>query len=443
MNITDLVKMGLRNLLRRKARTALTILGVVIGTISIVIMVSIGIGVNESFDKQFMENGEMTIIRIQQYGSVYDDDGNWAGNKEQALTDELVYKLKKIKHVKAVAPVKEVQGNFTCGRYTNTYVQIVAIGNDAFGEFGFPGLEYGNYPTDEHPSTFVIPKMVLSDFSIYTQRNGYKTKEVDPLHEKVMFQFRDWSYTQNDRKKPFSMQIKDFCVMEESDNWAYNGYCYLSMNYFKEIYSKYASTLKFEDRKKALAAMNSYSYIKINVDNINNVTDVQDEIKKMGYETYSDMQYLEPLKETANMLELVLGAIGGVAMLVSAINIANTMVMSIYERTKEIGVMKVLGCLVSDIKKLFLIESAMLGLIGGIIGIGFSCIASALINRFGGSLMSSLLGIYDTETKLSVIPFWLPILAAGFGMFVGILAGYFPARRATRISAIEAMKNDA
>ena len=74
MRISDLLKLAFRNLMRRKARTALTIIGVVIGTISIVVMVSIGIGVNRSFDEMIMQSGSMTLIRVQKYGAIYDED---------------------------------------------------------------------------------------------------------------------------------------------------------------------------------------------------------------------------------------------------------------------------------------------------------------------------------------------------------------------------------
>lgn len=444
MRISDLIKMGLKNLSRRKARTALTILGVIIGTLSIVIMVSIGIGMNNSFNEQFMENGEMTVIRIEQYGSIYDSDGNWVGSKDQVLNDTLVEQLKQIDHVKAVAPVLDMYGQLYSGKYEG-YMQIRAIGNDAFAEFGFPELSTGSYPTDEHNSTIVYAPYTLQDFYYYSSRN-YETKTVDPEVDEVVFKFSAWKYTRNERKKEFQLEIDDYAIMTESDNWEYNYYCYMDINYFKEIYTQYANTLKLEDRKKAMAELDTYSFIMINVDNIKNVTQVQEDIEALGYVTYSDMQYLEPLQETSNMMQMVLGGIGALAMMVSAINIANTMIMSIYERTREIGIMKVLGCLVKDVKKLFLFEAAMIGLLGGIVGIVLSYGASFAINKYGGPLFSSLMqssGVYDVgDAKFSVIPFWLPFLAAGFAMLIGVLAGYFPARRATKISAIEAMKTD-
>ena len=442
MKISDLIKMGLRNLFRRKARTALTIVGVVIGTISIVVMVSIGIGMTDSFDRQIMQNGSMTIIQIQKYGSIYDDDGNWVGSKEQVIDDALVEQVKQIEHVKAVSPVIQKYVRLESGKYS-TGLSIYAMDSSVFPEFGFPELQYGSYPTKEHPQTIVLSPQSMSYFYYYSGRN-YSETAIDPREETVTMKFQE--YEVNTRKKEFELDLTDIAMMEESDNWVYSYYSYMDLGYFKEIWTKYANTLKLEDRKKAMAQISQYEEIRINVDNVKNVTKVQEAIEELGYATYSEMQWLEPLQQTSKMLQMVLGAIGGVAMLVSAINIANTMIMSIYERTKEIGIMKVLGCLVKDIKKLFLFEAGMIGLIGGIIGIGFSYAASWAINKYGQPLFASLMqssGVYDLgDSKFSIIPFWLPFAAAGFGMLVGVLSGYFPARRATRISAIEAMKTE-
>lgn len=445
MRISDLLKMGLRNLSRRKARTALTVLGVIIGTISIVIMISIGIGMNNSFDQQFMENGAMTVVRIERYGSIIDDEGNWLGSKEQVLDDTLVDLVKQVEHVNAVAPVLDTSAMLYSGKY-ETYISIRAIGHEAFTEFGYPGLLSGTYPTAENNKTVVIPKVILDNYFYNPNSRNYETKAIDPEKDELLFKFDEWRYTRNERKKEFVLDLTDLAIMEESDNWEYNSYVYFDMDYFKEIYTQYANTLKLEDRKKAMAELDTYSFITINVDNIKNVTQVQEDIEAFGYVTYSEMQYLEPLQQTSDMLQMVLGAIGGLAMMVSAINIANTMIMSIYERTREIGIMKVLGCLVKDVKKLFLFEAAMIGLLGGMVGIALSYLASFAINKYGGPLFQTLMqssGVYDVgDAKFSVIPFWLPFLAAGFAMMIGILAGYFPARRATKISAIEAMKTD-
>ncbi|WMJ90061.1 ABC transporter permease [Anaerocolumna sp. MB42-C2] len=442
MRISDLIKMGLRNLSRRKARTALTVTGVVIGTISIVVMISIGIGMNTNFKSQVMEQGSLTTISVERYANIMDDEGNYVSSKEQVMNDSLVEQIKGLEHVKAVAPIISTDATLYSGKY-QSYVQINAIDSNVFDEFDFPALAAGTYPSAEDSHVIVFGSDSLMNFYNPYARNSNQ-KEIDLSKDKVTLGFNQYQVDEN--KKSFSLKINDYAVMSRTDNYEYDYFCYMDINYFRSLYKKYTNTLKAEDRKKALASIENYGTIKIIVDNIKNVTKVQDKIKEMGYQTSSLAMYLEPMQKTSNMLQMVLGGIGAIAMLVSAINIANTMIMSIYERTKEIGIMKVLGCIIRDIKKLFLFEAGMIGLIGGIIGITLSYIGSWAINKFGQPLFKALLStnyMYDMESaKFSVIPIWLPFLAAGFAILVGIISGYYPANRATKISAIEAMKTD-
>lgn len=445
MKINDLIKMGLRNLSRRKARTALTVIGVIIGTISIVVMISIGIGMNSNFKSQVMELGSLTTIVVERHASIYNENMEWQGSKEQAMNDDLVNQIKMMDHVKAVTPVISTQAQLKTGKF-QTYVEVYAMDSSTFEEFDFPALSAGSYPNKEVNKNIVFGADTLRNFYYFAGRN-YQEKQADLSKDKVTFEFDPYRYPTNEKKKPFVLPITDYAVMEKVDNWEFDYRVYMDMDYFMNIYKKYANTLKMEDRKKALSSIESYQQIKLTVDNIKNVDKVQKALKEIGYESSSLMMYLKPMQETANMLQMVLGGIGAIAMLVSAINIANTMIMSIYERTKEIGIMKVLGCIIKDIKKLFLFEAGMIGLFGGIIGIIFSYLASWAINKFGQPLFSAImpgggLGMGGEATKFSVIPLWLPLLAAGFAMFIGIISGYYPANRATKISAIEAMKTD-
>lgn len=111
--------------------------------------------------------------------------------------------------------------------------------------------------------------------------------------------------------------------------------------------------------------------------------------------------------------------------------------------------MKVLGCPLSAIRGMFLYEASMIGFIGGVMGIGLSFIASyafnhikALSGALGGGMMSGSAN-GAAETSLSVIPLWLVLVAIIFSTLVGLISGYLPARRATKVSALEAIKNDA
>ena len=111
--------------------------------------------------------------------------------------------------------------------------------------------------------------------------------------------------------------------------------------------------------------------------------------------------------------------------------------LSIYERTKEIGVIKVLGCSLKNIKQMFLIEAAFIGLLGGIVGNMVSFAMSGAINMV--TAQSSALGV---EGNISYIPWWLVLMSMVFAVLVGVLAGYFPAKRAMKLSPLAAIRNE-
>ena len=187
---------------------------------------------------------------------------------------------------------------------------------------------------------------------------------------------------------------------------------------------------------------NKYSRILVKVDDVENVESVQNELRAQGYMTSSLLDIATSVAEQARVIQMILGGIGAVSLLVAAIGIMNTMVMSIYERTKEIGVMKVIGASIANIRNMFLIEASLIGLLGGIFGVGLSLLGSKLINTvlpssamFGG-------GMDGEAMNLSIIPLWLIVLALLFSIAIGVISGYYPAVRATRLSALEAMRNE-
>ena len=166
---------------------------------------------------------------------------------------------------------------------------------------------------------------------------------------------------------------------------------------------------------------------------------INEQIKEMGYQSYTSAEWITKMQEQSQMTQMVLAGIGGVSLLVAAIGITNTMVMSIYERTREIGIMKVIGCYLKDIRTMFLTEAGLIGFFGGICGVGLSYGISFLLNKFaGGASIGMGMG---GGTSISSIPLWLSVLAIGFAILVALIAGFFPARRAMRLSALEAMRN--
>ena len=142
------------------------------------------------------------------------------------------------------------------------------------------------------------------------------------------------------------------------------------------------------------------------------------------------------------MIQLILGGLGAVSLFVAALSIANTMTMAIYERTREIGVMKVLGCKLSKIREMFLLEAGMIGFVGGLIGIAVSYLLSFALNYFGPMLQTVVMMLPMYGSKMSVIPVWLALLGLLFSTAIGVVSGIMPANRAVKISALEAIRHE-
>ena len=156
----------------------------------------------------------------------------------------------------------------------------------------------------------------------------------------------------------------------------------------------------------------------------------------------------DEVKKQMATIQLALGGIGAVSLFVAAIGIMNTMIMSVSERTKEIGIMKALGCFVSDIRKLFLLEASYIGLLGGVVGSALSGLISLIINivyvTISGVDTEGSMFVYllTSPNRISIMPVWLFLFGVLFSMLVGLAAGTYPALKAVKISPLEAMKNE-
>ena len=189
-----------------------------------------------------------------------------------------------------------------------------------------------------------------------------------------------------------------------------------------------------------------YDAVLVKVSGIQQVEPVENAIKNLGYSTESMESVRKPMEMEARQKQLMLGGLGAISLIVAALGITNTMIMSISERTREIGVMKSLGCYVYDIRLLFLAEAGAIGCIGGVVGCIISFVISLVINlvALGPSPQNILPAILGGEGvgRLSVIPPWLYLFAVVFSILIGLGSGFYPANKAVQIPALEAIKSD-
>ncbi len=451
MNSADIVNMGIRNMWRRKTRTILTVLGVIIGTSSIVIMLSLGIGMNENFKKEIERMGSLNIINVDaNYISPDMNMGGGGANKEIKLDDATLAKINAINGVDAVTPIMYSYWKFGLGKLIGGF-SVIGIDSSVMEKFDFK-IEEGRLLNDSDKAALVFG-CYLPDWFYNPKANYYYggPMEKPNLITDKLIMTMNMEYGEKrvggprggGSKPAPEYKVKGVGILKQSNNDKdYNAY--MDITQLKKMVEE---SNKAQGRQGGFdyypqVSKDSYQNAMVKVKNIKNVKKIQEQIKEMGFGTFSLTDILDSMQKASAGIQAVLGGIGAVSLLVAAIGIANTMIMSIYERTREIGVMKVLGAELSDIKRLFLLEAGLIGLSGGIIGIIFSILISFLLNNAGLSLFINLFGYMEPGSKISIIPIWLALSSIVFATLIGIISGYYPARRAMRLSALEAIRSE-
>jgi len=462
MKILDLLFMSAINLWRRKLRTFLTVLGVIIGTASIVVMLSLGFGLNKSTMEQIKESGGLTTINVSfsgdsstvSTGEVNASDGlegadsSTASNDTLKLDDEAVAEIGKLEHVVVASPILTFSAIARQGIYEGN-INITGMTREALEKMNMH-LAAGTLPQEGDELKFVFGNQVIGDFYNRKTQEGYwelgELPDVDLVNQPIFVIFDTDAYynAQNGEGASPKKYIVSGNAVIEGDMEEYNEFSwntYADIEVLKEQLKKAfkGKAIPGQPSTKSGKAYSTFEYYQayVQVDEMDNVMSVQKEITAMGFEATSNAEYLKTMQKQYRSIQAALGGIGAVSLFVAAIGIANTMMMSIYERTKEIGIIKVLGCGLGNIRTMFLTEAAFIGFIGGLFGLVLSYLISFLINKF----LAGAYGYGGVQT-LSYIPLWLPLIALGFAVLVGMLAGLFPALRAMKLSPLAAIRNE-
>lgn len=463
MKKSDLFAMAWQNLRNRKTRTRLTIAGVVVGTCAIIIMVSIGLGIDKMITSQYKSQSSLNKI------SVYSEYDETSGKPTMPFDDSAVNYFKSISNVKTVIPTLEISSYATIARGKYTFSgSIYGIPIEQMKEIGYK-LDQGDFSKVKEKNCMFIGKDTITYFSDaqgnspnYKYDENYQITDSEIDFMKDVFTISAKSQNgDSDSVNYQSVTALNSSDDSESSNSQTGGTQKLVVsgvlkNSSNVDYdSAYSAYISLDRAKQTITESNKISSVKnyklqytniyVYVNDTENIDTVKKEIQDKGYSCYTDDEELQSTKKVMLVVQLILGAIGGVSMFVAAFGISNTMVMSVFERTKEIGIMKVLGCEIKDIKDIFLYEAGIIGLFGGTIGVVISCIVSAVANIIAKIVMGNM---YDSETLesmtvcVSSVPIWLILCGILFAVGVGVLAGLSPAKRSVKVSALTAIHNE-
>ncbi len=475
MRFTDYFTIALRNIARQKLRSALTIFAVVIGATSITIMLAAVFSLKGFMTKQLEANGTFQQIAVSQQTDI--SWGDWLGDQCPTcvkLTDDLVQKIQAVPHVTAVARQVYV-GQFSSLTYGTQKLrtqQMVAY--DENGVIKYPVIagrsitnadkegvitltsDYADKLGFKHNYEGLIGKTVTLASRDYYSGVGADVKKQE-TDRQAWFQAHPGADGRDYHPDPVNLQAKIVGITSATDQgfmvrvpleWARGMMKNQQYNVSPEAqqaYQQKCQTMRGQCGPQPQAvltvtdelAKSGYSSLVVKADQASNAAGVAKTIRNQFKVGAVDAQ-TEIKKQLGifNVMGLVLGGIGGIALVVAAVGVINTMVMSIMERTREIGVMRAVGARRGTISRLFTFEAALLGFLGGVIGLGVGygavLIANPIVNR---QLSSNNI----TSSNIIALPIWLILGVIGLTTVIGILAGLYPARRAAHLDPVEAL----
>ncbi len=440
MRFLDLVSLILYNLSRRKGRVLLTAVGVVIGTAAVVVLVSLAVGLRQNATQQLWGINDLSSIEVYP-GYNVKNQGMMMGGGGGAVTidnNDIKYLTPKaIKEFEAIPGVTKVivedyfQGNLDVvyGKL-HAYGSLMGVSVDDLADMG---VEASSGTTELVKGTAIVGSWINRNFYDPKARpNDPPLEPPDLMGQTLKFVVSKWSQDGVEIKKTYSVKIVG--VLKESRGQS-DGSIYMRLDDVT-AWNEWMRGVRINRNKEG------YSNVIVKVESPETVVDITDQINTLGYMAYTPQSTVQGINSFFTILQVIFGGVGAIALIVAAIGIANTMAMAILERTREIGLMKAIGATNRDVMSIFLGEAAGIGFIGGLGGVIFGWLASAILNIVAVSYYTSQASANGGSPLSSVAstPFWLPIFALVFATIIGLISGLYPALRAATLVPVTALK---
>jgi putative ABC transport system permease protein len=457
MTLKDTLGLSFRNLRQSKLRTSLTTLGVSIGIASLAGMMSLGVGLQDQVLGRFLQAGvfdSITVIPTGELGAAAafaagrggfrppPRGGGLPGNPQQPgpkLDDAALKQIAALDSVREVYPNVRIPVQMTLGDFSRP-IGVDGVPMSSKDQGAFQTFSYGTFFSND------------SDHACILSLNFAKQiAEQDP--GSLIGKAATLSYAASEGNEPVTdlaailqvrrvdLQCRIVGIVERNAGGLGIGggppsSAMIPLGVAQSIGGQAIDPQTF---LRDPSQKRTYAMLTVKVKQAKSTQDVEESIRRMGFTAISIADALRGAKNAFILLDITLSLIGSIALAVSSLGIVNTMVMSILERTREIGIMKAIGASDNDIRRIFLIEASIIGLIGGLFGIVLGWSVGHVIN-FGANLYIRSQG--GTPGTLFSLPLWLVGGAIAFSIFVSLIAGSYPASRAARLDPIRALRHD-
>jgi ABC-type lipoprotein release transport system permease subunit len=423
--LSDLLNLAWINMRRARLRLLMTSAGVLVGTSAVILLIALSIGLQAAAESSVGSNAILTEITI------YPSELSELDESRPLLNAAALEQFATIEGLVALVPLLSLGGRseFLSGNLSN-YAEVYGIPPEGLPQMNMQAAS-GELRLASGEAIFGanVPLYFLDPNAL-----EFEAVELDVLNSPIEMLLL------NLEGESRSIPLKVNAVLAPETS-----------RFDNAVFLPYEDVLAHQSWMNGIPTdLNTveYSQVLIRTSSRERTNPIRDEITALGYASDSVGDFLDDLNSFFASLRLVLGATGGIALLVAAFVVANTMTMSVLERTSEIGLMKAIGARDSDVLMLFLLEAALVGFGGGVAGVGLALFLANAINQairnaqLDGAAQLGFLPINPAmiQGDLLLIPNELAFLAIGIASFVGLLAGFFPAWRAARMSPVKALK---
>lgn len=430
MRFVDMLGLARDNLSRARLRTALTATGVAIGTAAVVTLISVGNGAESFFINRAASFGQLTLAEVQPYTAATRE----AGRAFHALTPATVRAIARLPHVDQVysalslPPLRLTMGARSrdlpaAGQspLTTTLTMVTHL---------VPGVAEGVLVPDTLARSWHVAPSALLGRAVTLTAGGSVCCSSAAGNSIVVL----------GPDRHFAARIAG---VYQGTSWSSPGGLKVDAS-TPPLLLTTALGAQIDGRLhnmlgSAYLNRQGYDLVFVHSDDARQSAAIAHSITAMNYQVFARADLLNQVHIVFTVLTAVLGAIGGIALLVAAVGIANTMIMTILERTREIGIMKALGAEPGTVRALFLVETGLVGLLGGVIGL-LLAEAASVIGNAGFRIWLRGQGVTDNVGNISSVS---PELIAGavlLAIVVSLLAGALPSRRAVRLQPLDALR---
>ena len=454
-----IVRLAASNLNRMRLRVVMTSVGVLIGTAVIVILLSLVVGLRRSVLGDLSSLGPMNRITVFP-GAFLQALGAPTGGGDTSLTLDTLDRFRRMDNVTEVTPFEylSLPGTITLNRLIGV-TTIVGIEPRAADELGFVAesgqvrLGRGQAVVGAHVvESFADPRerhepaaatsggetesgaAVQVTVTVTEDSTSSALSPDDLLGQNLLLTLE--RQNEEGERETRAVRLRVAGILEPiggSDDYT----VFLSLEDVEDL-NAWGLNRRLNRRR------DGYSQVYIVVDDSARVLPIQQGLLMEGFFAYSSQSQIQQLNIIFAVLEATLGGVGIISLIVAAVGIANTMIMSILERTREIGLMKALGATNRDVMGIILTEASGIGLIGGVLGVligrGIVAIVDAIAAAYINAQVVAAGGTIEEAIHITYTPLWLAVGAIAFSGVVGLVSGVIPALRAASLNPVTALK---